>query len=113
MPCRLSFYEAVARLIRSGHKELVEKVVHRGSVSHLKEEDAYLIYTDLIELLKEIFNEGDDKRKLNTAYGILIPLLQRLVTKVDDEAVMDLFDFIIAHSHDGNIKRNEILQTLV
>lgn len=63
-------------------------------------------------MLKEIFNEGGDKRKLNTAYGILIPLLQRLVTKVHDEAVMDLFDFIIAHSHDGNIKRNEILQTL-
>lgn len=63
-------------------------------------------------MLKEVFNEGCDKRKLNTAYGILIPLLQRLVTKVDDESVMDLFDFIIAHSHDRNIKRNEILQTL-
>lgn len=106
------FYEAVARLLRSGHKELVEKVVHRGSVSHLKEEDAFFIYTDLIELLKEIFNEGDDKRKFNTAYDILIPLLQRLVTKVDDESVMDLFDFIITHSRDRNIKRNEILQTL-
>ena len=106
------FYEAVARLIRSGHKELVEKVVHRGSVSHLKKEDAYLIYTDLIELLKELFNEGCDKRKLSTAYDILIPLLQRLVTKVNDESVMDLFDFVIAHSRDGNIKCNEILKTL-
>lgn len=106
------FYEAVARLIRSGHKELVEKVVHRGSVSHLKEKEAFLVYTDLIELLKEVFNEGDDKRKFNTAYGILIPLLQRLVTKVDDESVMGLFDFIITHSRDRNIKRNEILQTL-
>lgn len=106
------FYEAVARLIRLGHKELVEKVVHRGSVSHLKEEDAYLIYTDIIELLKEVFNEGCDKRKLSTAYDILIPLLQRLVTKVDDESVMDLFDFIIAHSRDRNIKCNEILKTL-
>lgn len=106
------FYEAVARLIRSGHKELVEKVVHRGSVSHLKEEEAFLVYTDLIELLKEVFNEGCDKRKLSTAYDILIPLLQRLVTKVDDGSVMDLFDFIITHSRDRNIKRNEILKTL-
>lgn len=106
------FYEAVARLIRSGHKELVEKVVHRGSVSHLKEEEAFLVYTDLIELLKEVFSEGCDKRKLSTAYGILIPLLQRLVTKVDDGSVMDLFDFVVAHSHDRNIKCNEILQTL-
>lgn len=106
------FYEAVARLIRSGHKELVEKVVHRGSVSHLKEEEAFLVYTDLLELLKEVFNEGCDKRKLSTAYDILIPLLQRLVTKVDDGSVMDLFDFIITHSRDRNIKRNEILKTL-
>ncbi len=106
------FYEAVARLIRSGHKGLVEKVVHRGSVSHLKEEEAFLVYTDLIELLKEVFNEGCDKRKLSTAYDILIPLLQRLVTKVDDGSVMDLFDFIITHSRDRNIKRNEILKTL-
>ena len=106
------FYEAVARLIRSGHKGLVEKVVHRGSVSHLKEEEAFLVYTDLIELLKEVFNEGCDKRKLSTAYDILIPLLQRLVTKVDDGLVMDLFDFIITHSRDRNIKRNEILKTL-
>ena len=106
------FYEAVARLIRSGHKKLVEKVVHRGSVSHLKEEEAFLVYTDLIELLKEVFNEGCDKRKLSTAYDILIPLLQRLVTKVDDGSVMDLFDFIITHSRDRNIKRNEILKTL-
>lgn len=106
------FYEAVARLIRSGHKGLVEKVVHRGSVSHLKEEEAFLVYTDLIELLKEAFNEGCDKRKLSTAYDILIPLLQRLVTKVDDGSVMDLFDFIITHSRDRNIKRNEILKTL-
>lgn len=106
------FYEAVARLIRSGHKGLVEKVVHRGSVSHLKEDEAFLVYTDLIELLKEVFNEGCDKRKLSTAYDILIPLLQRLVTKVDDGSVMDLFDFIITHSRDRNIKRNEILKTL-
>ena len=106
------FYEAVARLIRLGHKELVEKVVHRESVSHLKEEEAFLVYTDLIELLKEVFNEGCDKRKLSTAYDILIPLLQRLVTKVDDGSVMDLFDFIITHSRDRNIKRNEILKTL-
>lgn len=106
------FYEAVARLIRSGHKELIDKVVHRGSVSHLKEDKAFLVYTDLIELLKEVFNDGCDKRKLNTAYGILLPLLQRLVTKVDDESVMDLFDFVIAHSRDRNIKRNEILKTL-
>ena len=106
------FYEAVARLIRSGHKELVEKVVHRGSVSHLKEKEAFLVYTDLMEMLKEVFNEGCDKRKLSTAYDILIPLLQRLVTKVGDESVMNLFDFVIAHSRDRNIKRNEILKTL-
>ena len=59
-----------------------------------------------------MFNEGCDKRKLSTAYDILIPLLQRLVTKVDDGSVMDLFDFIITHSRDRNIKRNEILKTL-
>lgn len=106
------FYEAVARLVRSGRKELVEKVVHRGSVSQLKEGDAHIIFTDFMNLLKEVINDGRDKRKLNTAYGILIPLLQRLVTKVDDESVMNLFNFVIAHSHDRNIKRNEILQTL-
>lgn len=106
------FYEAAARVIRSGHKELVEKVVHRGSISHLSEGNAHIIFTDLMILLKEVVNDGRDKRKLNTAYGILIPLLQRLVTKVDDESVMDLFDFVVAHSRDRNIKHNEILRTL-
>lgn len=106
------FYEAVARLIRSGHKELVEKVVHRGSISHLKKEEASVVFADTMEFLKEVFNEGCDRRKFNTAYEILIPLLQRLVVKVDDVSVMDLFDFVVKHGHDRRIKRNEVLQTL-
>lgn len=104
-------YQAVDLSVRCGKESLLEKVASREILSQASKDNVYLIFTDLFELLKE--NEKNvEKRKSNIAYSILVPLLQRFCCKADDGQVMDLFGFVLAHSEDKRIKRNDILTTI-
>lgn len=105
------FYEAVARLVRSGNANAAEQIVNREAISRVGKDDIFIMFTDLFEMVKENI-EDSNKRKRFVATNLLILILQRLCTKVDDASLYEFFEFVIKYSSITQIKRNNILKTI-
>lgn len=104
-------YQAIGLTIRSGNNKLVESVVCRENLSQIKSDEVSVIFADLFELLKESFKESN-RNGLSISYSVLLPIIQRLCTRGSDENINDLFNFVLEHSTDGRIQRNDILETI-
>lgn len=108
---KYKFGQAVALLIRSGNGKLVAETVSRETLSTVDKDDVYVIFCDLFEILKEFADNGSNRQKA-IVYSVVMLILQRLCTKVDDGLVDEFFDFVMYHLKEERYKHNSVLKTI-
>lgn len=108
---KYQLYQAISLTLRCGKESMVGKIMSRESLGRMTSNTSYILFTDLFELIYEYESEHN-KRKDSILFGIVVPILQRLCCRAEDDQIQDLFDFVIKHVDDGRIMRNDILKTI-